>query len=287
MSAYRAALNRYRQEQQEVAGRAKALQEDILSVTGGSTLSQKEQFYAEARKRHQNFAEARRAFAAAQELVQALQDTHREAPAPNQPDALTYTEQETLRLLSDCAYEQRQLQQRLDNTLGKSEALGQEPQLRKQLEEAERRIQKLEDTCAALELAQDTLSAATAQLQRRFAPKITQRAKNIFEKLTDGRYTRLTLEADLSVQALTQSENTLRSVLWRSDGTVDQLYLALRLAMAEALTPEAPLILDDALVRFDDHRLALALAVLQDEARGRQVILFTCQNRESRILYKE
>ena len=82
----------------------------------------------------------------------------------------------------------------------------------------------------------------------------------------------------------TAEEDTLRSLLWRSDGTVDQVYLALRLAVAAELTPEAPLILDDAFVRFDDGRMAAAMALLQEEAAGKQVILFSCQNRESNLL---
>ena len=64
------------------------------------------------------------------------------------------------------------------------------------------------------------------------------------------------------------------------DGTVDQLYLALRLAVAKELTPHAPLILDAALVRFDDTRLAAALRILRQEAEKKQVLLFTCQSRE-------
>ena len=72
--------------------------------------------------------------------------------------------------------------------------------------------------------------------------------------------------------------------MWRSDGTVDQLYLALRLAVAEELTRDTPLILDDALARFDDTRLAAALELLTREAEQRQVILFTCQNREKQYL---
>ena len=74
--------------------------------------------------------------------------------------------------------------------------------------------------------------------------------------------------------------------MWRSEGTVDQLYLALRLAVAEELTPQAPLILDDALVRFDGQRLTQAVALLEESAACKQVILFTCQDRENRALGK-
>ena len=52
---------------------------------------------------------------------------------------------------------------------------------------------------------------------------------------------------------------------------------------AEELTPEAPLVLDDALVRFDDKRMAAALGILREMAKDKQVICFTCQDRESEV----
>jgi uncharacterized protein YhaN len=142
------------------------------------------------------------------------------------------------------------------------------------------RIQKLEDTYAALTIALDTLAQAKLELQRRFAPRIANRAKDMMAAMTGGRYDRLTLAEDLSLHAGAEQEDTLHEALWRSDGTVDQLYLALRLAVAEELTPEAPLVLDDALVRFDDQRMKAALSILIQEAETRQVILFSCQKRE-------
>ena len=48
--------------------------------------------------------------------------------------------------------------------------------------------------------------------------------------------------------------------------------------------PQAPLVLDDALVRFDDQRLKKAMEVLSEEAESRQVILFTCQSREKQCI---
>ena len=131
-----------------------------------------------------------------------------------------------------------------------------------------------------------TLSAASTELQRRFAPRISKRAQELFSKLTDGRYDRLTLGEDFTVHAGATGETTLHSALWRSEGTTAQLYLALRLAVSQELTPEAPFILDDALVRFDDQRLSQALTILEEAATDRQVILFTCQDREKRLLGK-
>ena len=64
---------------------------------------------------------------------------------------------------------------------------------------------------------------------------------------------------------------------------MDQLYLALRLAVSEELTKDAPIILDDALVRFDDRRMASAMEILKELAGQRQIILFTCQGREANV----
>ena len=138
----------------------------------------------------------------------------------------------------------------------------------------------------AVTVAQMTLTEASAQLQRRFSPRISARTQQLMARLTGGRYDRVRLGEDLTLQAGAQREDVLRDVLWRSEGTVDQLYFALRLAVAEELAPQAPLVLDDALVRFDDKRLKNALEVLKEQAQRRQVILFSCHGREKAYLEK-
>ena len=284
-ASYATAMAEYQKTQQQLEARRTALLAQITAVTDGKSLTQSEQFYLETQQLHQALSVAARERRAAADLALALNQPIR-AIAPAFPDKLEYSLADTQRLLSDCVREQRQLQQQLDFTTGRMEALGNISSLQTKLHATNRRITALEETCAALELAQSTLADATAQLQRRFAPQIATRAQELFGRLTGGRYHRLTLSEDLGVDAATAEETILRSALWRSDGTADQLYLALRFSMAEALTPEAPLILDDALVRFDDRRLEETLRVLQEESVKKQVIVFTCQSRENQILKK-
>ena len=138
----------------------------------------------------------------------------------------------------------------------------------------------MEDTYTALLIAQETLAAAKEELQRRFAPRITRQAQKLLSQMTDGRYHSLIMGKDFSLQAAAGAEDTVCDALWRSDGTMDQLYLALRLAVSEELTPEAPLVLDDVLVRFDDKRMKAAVRLLREMAKDKQILLFTCQGRE-------
>jgi uncharacterized protein YhaN len=207
-------------------------------------------------------------------------------PMPDraEPVGLTLNEGETVKRLQEARAEQVSLESRRSQYFGRMEALGDRNNLEDRLKAVNARIEKLETTYAALTMAQETLAEASAQLQRRFAPRIAEGAACRMAGLTGGRYDRVLLNEDLGLLAGAEGEETMREANWRSDGTVDQLYLALRLSVAQALMPDSPLILDDALVRFDDIRLKAALDLLQEEAKSRQVILFTCQSREKNVL---
>ena len=226
---------------------------------------------------------ARREKAQTKGHFEALNAMVKPVEKPAMEDHLTQSETETSRLLIECAQEQQRLQNRLGQYQGRMSNLGSRTELQKQLDRKVKRIAKLEDTYAALTIAMETLAEARAELQRRFAPRITKRAQKMLSAMTGGRYSSVTMSEDFSLRTCTGEEETLRDAIWRSDGTLDQLYLALRLAVAEELTPKAPLVLDDVLVRFDDKRMAAAVDLLKDMAQDRQIILFTCQGREAGI----
>ena len=261
------------------------LQQQIQELTQGKSLWEAEDHWLCTARSRSELENARRELTRAQDYMQMLSSVQ-EAKPPQFPDELNYTPQETARMISDCAVQQKQLQLQLGQHQGRMAALGSKAELQQQLDALNTRIAALEETYSALEFAMTTLAAASTELQRRFAPRISKRAQALFSRLTGGRYDRLALGEDFTVHAGTTQETTLHSALWRSEGTTDQLYLALRLAVSQELTPAAPFILDDALVRFDDTRLSQALSILEETARDHQVILFTCQDREKRLLGK-
>ena len=91
------------------------------------------------------------------------------------------------------------------------------------------------------------------------------------------------LSRDLTLSAEAAGDPMSRSIQLLSQGAADQLYLAVRLAICDMVLPagkHVPLILDDALVTFDDTRLRAALDYLLAESAQRQILLFTCQSRE-------
>ena len=152
--------------------------------------------------------------------------------------------------------------------------------LTERLEEENRR-------CNALELAVGALREANTAIQTRFSPEVSRRASQIMEKLTAGKYEKLTFDKGFDAGAKEAASPESRNVLALSDGTADEVYLSLRLAMCDLLLggdDPCPIILDDALANFDDARCKAALDLLRDMSQTRQIILFTCHSREKRLL---
>ena len=148
-----------------------------------------------------------------------------------------------------------------------------------------RSLAQLQEEYDAIALAMEVLDEANTTLQNRFSPALGARAAEIFAGITGGRYQKVLLSRDFSLE--TDSEGAQRSVQLLSQGASDQLYLAVRLAICDMVLPEkkhVPLILDDAMLSFDDQRLHAALDYLLEESQKRQILLFTCQKREGAYL---
>ena len=133
-----------------------------------------------------------------------------------------------------------------------------------------------------MDLALETLKELSSGMEQKAGAGLRQRMSELLSALTEGRYTSVSVDGDLNLGLY--SGNTYVPLYQASRGTLEQVYLALRLAAAELLCPEEelPLLLDEVFAMYDDRRLGRALKILADQ--GRQVLLFTCQSREEQIL---
>lgn len=282
LQAFTQAQEAYTQAQEDVDVRLMVLRKRKESLCGAQEPDAMLEYWQQTLSKWTAWEAARREARQAQDHFDTLSAMAKTAKTPVLPDHLTYSREQTETLLAEAAGEEQRLHSRMGQYRGRMEALGDRSALEAQLTAAAARIEKLEQTYTALTIAQEALNQARAELQRRFAPKIAQRAQELMARMTDGRYQKLTMGEHFDLQAGTQTEDVLHDAIWRSDGTIDQLYLTLRLAVARELMPEAPVILDDALVCFDDRRLRRAVELLREEAEDKQVILFTCQSREGK-----
>ncbi len=135
----------------------------------------------------------------------------------------------------------------------------------------------------ALTLARDVLIEAGHEIKRTFAPDIDRRMSGIIKGLTSERYADLRGDDKLRLKVAVPESGDVKSANELSGAAADQMYLALRLAMADLLTgagESLPLFMDEVFSQFDDSRTTLALKYLYDNYRDRQIVLFTCKQRE-------
>ena len=189
--------------------------------------------------------------------------------------------------LAELSERRRTLQSELDRAAGLCHAVGEREAFETQLAQKREALSQAQAEYDAIALAMDTLQSANTALQSRFSPTLSRRAGELFSRLTGGKYGQVLLDRDLSAQAGESGEIVAHDAQLLSLGALDQLYLAVRLAICETVLPGSdpiPLVLDDALVRFDDARCRAALDLLYEESKTRQILLFTCQHREAAYL---
>ena len=143
---------------------------------------------------------------------------------------------------------------------------------------------RIREEIDAIDLAQETMTGLSASIRNSFGLYLNKEASRLVEGITGGIYDSMSIDENLNVFLNTKTK--LVPLDQVSSGTMDQVYLALRLAAAKLLQGEKesfPLIFDDSFAQYDDERLQSALNWLA-KAYGGQIIIFTCHRREVNLL---
>ena len=145
----------------------------------------------------------------------------------------------------------------------------------------------LRKTNDSIVLAKKLLSRAYDNMKNSVSPVFTKKLSSNIETITKGKYCKLTFNDEQGLIVELENGNYIPAERL-SIGTIDQLYLSLRLAMLDEISNEkVPIILDEAFAYYDNERLKNILLYLLEEFNDRQIIIFTCTDRETNILNKE
>lgn len=143
---------------------------------------------------------------------------------------------------------------------------------------------RIHDEIVAIDLAHETMADLSSSIRDSFGLYLNKEASQYITGITGGIYDSMSIDENLNVFLNTKTKLVpLENV---SSGTMDQVYLALRLAAAKLLQGSGsgfPLIFDDSFTQYDDERLKTALEWLAS-AYGGQIIIFTCHRREAQML---
>ena len=141
-------------------------------------------------------------------------------------------------------------------------------------------LKKLEKS---MNLAKALLEKAYEKMKNTVTPKFTENLSKNINEITNGKYTNVMVQDDNGLVVELENGNYVEANRL-SVGTIDQLYLSLRLSMIEDLSNEKmPIILDEAFAYYDTQRLKNILRYLANTYKDRQIILFTCTEREKNI----
>lgn len=143
----------------------------------------------------------------------------------------------------------------------------------------------------AINLAAETMTELQGSIQSSFGHYLNKEAGELIAGITGGVYDSMWIDQNLDIFMNTPGK--IVPIEDVSSGTMDQIYLALRLAAARliqgdsgAVEARLPLIFDDSFAMYDEQRLASALRYITEIHHG-QILLFTCHTREQHILENE
>ena len=130
----------------------------------------------------------------------------------------------------------------------------------------------------------ETLEMAYKKMKEEITPKFTEKLSDTIKNVSNNKYNKVKINISGEIIVEDSNGNYINAENL-SLGTIDQLYLALRLASIEEITEETmPIILDEAFAYYDNERLKNILEYMSKEYKNRQIIIFTCTNREKSIL---
>lgn len=158
--------------------------------------------------------------------------------------------------------------------------------LKEEYENLKEQLEIIEEKNKCIQATKELLEKSYEEMKQSVTPKFTQNLSSLIEKITNGKYKKVSINEDKGlIVELENGEYMPASML--SAGTIDQLYLSLRLSMLDEISQEKmPIILDESFAYFDDERLENSLLFLLEQAKEHQIILFTCTHREKEILEK-
>jgi uncharacterized protein YhaN len=137
------------------------------------------------------------------------------------------------------------------------------------------------------QLAVRLVDLARERYERLHQPDVVKTATPLFSRMTDGRYTRLSVPLGGGSITVVSDSDQVHDVAELSRGTAEQLYLALRVGLISSFgeqAPHLPVLMDDVIVNFDPERRDGAAVAIAELAARRQVIFFTCHPDTAEVL---
>lgn len=146
------------------------------------------------------------------------------------------------------------------------------------------KLAELREKESIINIAIENLMDAYEEMKITITPKFTKNLSGSIQKISSNKYNKVTIN-DENGMIIENNRGEYVEAIKLSTGTIDQLYLALRLSMIDELSKEnLPIILDESFAYSDNNRLKNMLQYLTSDLNNHQTIIFTCTDREQKML---
>ncbi len=152
--------------------------------------------------------------------------------------------------------------------------------------ELERDEKRLQDMNFSVSTAISNIQEAGENIKKNTLPFVSQNFGEIAKKVTNGKYDTLKIDENYQIKALEPYLENIVDVAYLSGGALEQIYLSLRLSIADSVMKgkeKLPIILDEVFAYYDDERTIESYEMLKEFYQNRQILLFTCKLREIEI----
>ena len=146
------------------------------------------------------------------------------------------------------------------------------------------KLAELREKESIINIAIENLMDAYEEMKTTITPKFTKNLSESIQKISSNKYNKVTIN-DENGMIIENNRGEYVEAIKLSTGTIDQLYLALRLSMIDELSKEnLPIILDESFAYSDNNRIKKMLQYLTSDLNNHQTIIFTCTDREQKML---
>lgn len=158
-------------------------------------------------------------------------------------------------------------------------------EIEEELEQTKELVNVNEKKLKALELTKEVMEKAFKEIQKNYGPILNEKVSKYIKSFSLDKYYDAKVSENFEL-VLKTKDGELMPANYLSNGALDSVYIALRLALIELIFDKEEnitIFLDDAFVQYDDVRVKKIIEELYDLSKNKQIVLFTCHEREGKV----
>jgi uncharacterized protein YhaN len=277
---FRKQLDENSQEQHILNQKLQIYENEMAALLNSADVSTEDEFYEKARQLGDQREFEKEQMKAKEQLLRILPGTNvQDIPdESNLIDNQKHTET-TIEYLEKSLEKKRDELAKVNAALENLEASENHSSFMHQMEMEKEEVNQLAKKWAVLKTAKEMLLETKRNYRDKYLYKVMEKTTDYFAELTEGRYIKVFAPDKVNSFYAVASDHVRYHVNELSRGTIDQLYVSLRLAISDIMSKEyrIPFIIDDAFIHFDGIRTKRVMDLLHNISGKQQMIIFTCR----------